>query len=410
MSNASRLSQLQDRLGSRESRLQINEIVDAPIVPEYDSVGLELRAHRERKGHDIEMAGRVLRIKTKHLLAIEESRFDALPGKTYAIGFVRAYAEHLGLDPDDCIRRYKLEYAAALEPAEEDGAPAATSKLAFPEVRDEVRLPHGSIIILAGLLVLGVWGGWYLTTSAERAFSETEAVSLPPADLPTPEDAEAILHAAQGVAVGREATSQDAVAAETVADAAEIQTNDSGAIATATEEPGGVADAGLEVQAPTTHAEQLVAALTGTGQEATATETETEIEDGAEVVGDTQVAPVEINAAPAPQSAVISGPRESQVFGVENHNSRVILRARGATWVRVEDPNGAVLFEKTLQRGDSYRVPNLAGLILATRNAGAIEILLDGESLGPAGAVGEAQLETSLDAGALGALGTPASP
>jgi len=372
MSSSSRLTQLQDRLAAGGSRLQINEIVEDAPVPEYDNVGLELKAHRERKGHELEMAGRVLRIKKTHIRAIEESRFKDLPGKTYAIGFVRSYAEYLGLNPDDCIRRFKLEYDDATLPKTEDGKTAPKPKLGFPDARQDVRMPHGSLVILAGILVLGVWGGWYLTTSAERQFNDAETVALPPSDLPTPEDAEAILRAA---------------AADT-APSVQAATNLNAETGAPVE--GETAEVAAEPEGPATNAEQLVAALTGTGQGDNA---QGSLENGIDEV------PMAVNELP--EQGIVSGRREAQVFGVLNNASRVIIRARGNAWVRIEDTSGAVLFEESLIRGDSYRVPNRAGLIMATRNAGAVELLLDGQSLGPVGAVGQPLPDVSLDAGAL---------
>lgn len=111
----------------------------------------------------------------------------------------------------------------------------------------------------------------------------------------------------------------------------------------------------------------------------------------------------------APQPVTQPSSRDAQVFGLQNHDARVILRARGNTWVRVEDQNGAVYFEEVMQRGDSFRVPNRNGLILATRNAGAVEILVDGASIGPAGSVGQALLSHSLDANTL-AANSPEQP
>jgi len=363
MTSASRLTQLQDKLAARGSRLQINQIEEQDLPPEFDSVGLELRAHRERKGHKIGMAGRVLRIKTAHIQAIEESRFADLPGKTYAIGFVRSYAEYLGLNPSDCIRRFKREYDEALNPKTDDekGKRGKSGKLAFPEAHEEVRLPHGSIVILASILVLGVWGGWYLTTSAERQFNDAETVALPPENMPTPADANAILRAG---------------AEEPGASTSEVAAGDDGMVPP-TSEPDGSA----------TQAEQVVAALTGS---------ELEAPSANEVSG----ADIEVNELP------IAGPRDSQVFGTQSDASRVIIRARGDTWVRVEEREGGVLFEETLQRGDSYRVPNQVDLILTTRNGGAVELVVDGQSVGPAGAVGQPQVAVPLDAERLAAQGT----
>ena len=61
------------------------------------------------------------------------------------------------------------------------------------------------------------------------------------------------------------------------------------------------------------------------------------------------------------------------------------------SWIQVRDDNGnRLLLTRLLRAGDTYRVPNRPGLKLLTGNAGALEILVDGEtvpSIGPLGAV-----------------------
>jgi cytoskeleton protein RodZ len=63
-----------------------------------ETVGDWLRAERERQGLGLDAVEAVTRIRAGQLRAIEENRFEALPGETYARAFVRSYAEHLGLD------------------------------------------------------------------------------------------------------------------------------------------------------------------------------------------------------------------------------------------------------------------------------------------------------------------------
>src|SRR5210317_1596773 len=72
-----------------------------------ETVGADLRAARLRLGQDLGTVGEAIRIKVDHLRAIEESDLEALPGTTYALGFVRSYAEYVGLGADECIRRFK---------------------------------------------------------------------------------------------------------------------------------------------------------------------------------------------------------------------------------------------------------------------------------------------------------------
>src|SRR3954462_5597397 len=83
--------------GLERRRLHLREIsddVDAPL----ETVGQDLRKARQLRGEELAQISRVLKIRRDLLEALEESDFDALPGRAYTIGFVRSYAEYLGLD------------------------------------------------------------------------------------------------------------------------------------------------------------------------------------------------------------------------------------------------------------------------------------------------------------------------
>ena len=56
-------------------------------------------------------ASAYLRINIKYLKLIEDSCYEDLPGPTYAIGFIRSYAEYLGVDAKSLIDQYKEETA-----------------------------------------------------------------------------------------------------------------------------------------------------------------------------------------------------------------------------------------------------------------------------------------------------------
>lgn len=76
---------------------------------------------------DVEAA---LRIRASQLLALEQGDFEKLPGRVYAIGFVRAYAEYLGLDGDRMVHLYKVQAGGgAKRPTFHMPAPASESKL-----------------------------------------------------------------------------------------------------------------------------------------------------------------------------------------------------------------------------------------------------------------------------------------
>ena len=66
-------------------------------------VGTKLRSERERLGIGIDQIEAETHIRAKFLLAIEEERFDILPGPAYVRAFVRGYAEQLGLDSQELV-------------------------------------------------------------------------------------------------------------------------------------------------------------------------------------------------------------------------------------------------------------------------------------------------------------------
>ena len=68
-----------------------------------------------RRGDEIAQVSRALKIRKDHLEALEEDRLEDLPGKTYAIGFVRSYARHLGLDPAEYVERFKRDISGRAE-------------------------------------------------------------------------------------------------------------------------------------------------------------------------------------------------------------------------------------------------------------------------------------------------------
>jgi cytoskeletal protein RodZ len=69
------------------------------------SVGHELRAARQERNLTIEQVSRITFIRPRHLEAIEAGNLAALPSLTQARGFVRTYAQHVGLNPEALVAR-----------------------------------------------------------------------------------------------------------------------------------------------------------------------------------------------------------------------------------------------------------------------------------------------------------------
>ena len=146
-------------------RIHLREIsgdADAPL----ETVGQDLRAARLRRGDDLASVSRVLKIRKDHLEALEEDRLEALPGRTYAVGFIRSYSDYLGLDPVQCVERFKGEIAGRQD-----------SSLPTPIAPDsgESRLPQGWIIIAIVLLGLVFYGVYHLAMSADSMLRQPVA-------------------------------------------------------------------------------------------------------------------------------------------------------------------------------------------------------------------------------------------
>ncbi|RMD64280.1 MAG: DUF4115 domain-containing protein [Alphaproteobacteria bacterium] len=131
-------------------------------VPTYESVSVILRRARLERGRNVRSVAQVLRIRQAYLEAIEAGQFDRLPGTPYAIGFVRSYAEYLGLDGDRIVDRFKAEVQDANRQTE----------LVFPEPVSKGRIPGGAIILISMALLAGAYGGWFYLTNQGRSVAD----------------------------------------------------------------------------------------------------------------------------------------------------------------------------------------------------------------------------------------------
>ena len=61
-------------------------------------IGNSLRDARVRQGLELPELETQTKIRAKYLKALEEEQFDLLPGEAYVKGFLRTYADRLGLD------------------------------------------------------------------------------------------------------------------------------------------------------------------------------------------------------------------------------------------------------------------------------------------------------------------------
>lgn len=131
------------------------ESITEPFAPR--SAGDELRQRREAAGLDLGGVAAALRIKPAYLRALESGRPEELPGAVYAIGYMRAYADHLGLDSGEMLRRFKQESTLL----------AAKPDLAFPILLREPSMRGGGMLLVALILAACAYGGWFYLSTGE---------------------------------------------------------------------------------------------------------------------------------------------------------------------------------------------------------------------------------------------------
>ena len=163
-----------DEGGPGRRRIHLREITGDGELP-LETVGQDLRAARLRRGDDLATVSKALKIRKDHLEALEEDSLDKLPGKTYAIGFVRTYSQYLGLDAAALVERFKQEISGRTEPSV---LQPTTTTVHEEEPR---RLPQGWRLIGLAVVALLVWGAWHLF-SVDRETSQ----ATPPPPVMTP--------------------------------------------------------------------------------------------------------------------------------------------------------------------------------------------------------------------------------
>lgn len=96
---------------SRDERHEYGEIrednreLDQQTLSDREAkkAGAALRTAREKQKISVREAAQHLKIRSEHVHAIEEGQFQVLPGRTYAIGWVRAYAWYLGIAAEELL-------------------------------------------------------------------------------------------------------------------------------------------------------------------------------------------------------------------------------------------------------------------------------------------------------------------
>ncbi len=395
----------------------------------YDAVevGAQLREARILLRRSLPDVARDLRIRHAYLLAIEEGRLEDLPGVAYRTGFLRAYGNYLGLDGAGLAEDLRQARDAS---GEQDPLQV------FSPI-DEGHLPTRSILLLAVLLAVAVYGVWYFVSNTdgdpvervaalpdrladllddepaareERAATERDRAVTPPETAPGPappsaepaareDNSESGGEAEETASASPEPSTPSAepgnepAAAETVAEATSPDPADEAPSA----EPAGERPP-IESVSEAPPAEPIAGPPAAAPPNANAPPAEERpprappAPEGNEAGPPVETAATTLSA-PAPPAAEDRGTtRETPPAGVreEAAASRIVLRAATESWIEIRTDDASLVYSGLLREGQTYAVPERPGLTMITGNAGGLDILVDGEAiprLGPPGAV-----------------------
>ena len=136
------------------------------------SFGEELKRERELREFTLRDVSESTKISLRHLEALERNDFEQLPGGVFNRGFVRAYAQFIGVDPEAMVNAYLLEEQARSSRSSGQDRylrrrnDSTTQRSGGGLQEDsQPRRPRGKSILWVGLLLVVVAAaiaGWWL--------------------------------------------------------------------------------------------------------------------------------------------------------------------------------------------------------------------------------------------------------
>ena len=290
-----------------------------PTLQSGGDIGQALKAVREFQGRTVEEVAELTRIRRVYLADLEAMRLDKLPSRPFTIGYIRAYADALGLDAEAAVERFKSEEPDLNEPLH---APVGVSQVGDPRV---VTIVAGIVVVLVAIVLWNI---------AQRAMM----ANAPPSPTASAKStAEALAAQKPGpVALGAPLPAPVESTTPPPYETPGLPTlNPDG---TLNPHPGGVAKPGLTPDnQPPVDLKTLPPVFVANGQ---------------------------IYGAPAPQP------------------STVTLQALKSASLIVRGQDGSIYFARQFAAGEAYRVPQIAGLTATVSEPASFQVFVASQSRG----------------------------
>ncbi|MBB3993036.1 hypothetical protein GGR95_000655 [Sulfitobacter undariae] len=372
-----------------------------------------MRGERATLGKSLLDVQRELRIKAGYIAAIENADPDAFDTPGFIAGYVRSYARYLNMDPDKAFAAFckesgfsvahgmSAEASVVKKPTREERLtrqgegdifsrpvmPFAPSGNSFMSRIEPAAI--GSTLVLVALISAIGFGGWTVLKEVQRVqVSPVDQTPVVLSDL-DPLEANAPTRQLLGGGVTAPVALNDTPRVEALdrlyrpaaLDVPVLIARDA-PIASLDPRTSGLFETNATVSRPQVESSDslFAGAIDGALAEAL----------GGGAVATASLSVPQVHAGPAPAVQVV---------------------ATGETWVRVTAADGTNIFEKVMQKGDTFDVPALEDApLLRTGQSGAVYFVMNGEFFGPVGGRGSVTSNVPLQQQALAELYEPAQP
>lgn len=327
----------------------------------YDSytvtLGDKLRGERATLGKTLDDIQKETRLRIEFLLGIENADITAFPAPSFIAGYVRSYASHLNLDPDECFNQFCKESGFIGLQSEIDGKKRnkvikPTKLLDEPILNPQIQkkkinngilnnFSFSGLFSLTALLVLILGLGYGGVT----VLNEVQKVNLSPIN--------------QSPSV--QSISSTSIDENSFFD--DVDSNNTNIASNSDLE---------KFYRPTELVLPLMTPRDGPISAIDPAISGVYVEDKNSVISESN------------QEDIIQVKKNPQV--IEEDLPSVYVVAQKPAWVRIYEPNGNILFENILDTGQRYEVPQSAQTaMLRAGNSGSVYLMIDNNFYGPLG-------------------------
>jgi len=327
----------------------------------YDSytvtLGDKLRGERATLGKTLDDIQKETRLRIEFLLGIENADITAFPAPSFIAGYVRSYASHLNLDPDECFNQFCKESGFIGLQSEIDGKKRnkvikPTKLLDEPILNPQIQkkkinngilnnFSFSGLFSLTALLVLILGLGYGGVT----VLNEVQKVNLSPIN--------------QSPSV--QLISSTSIDENSFFD--DVDSNNTNIASNSDLE---------EFYRPTELVLPLMTPRDGPISAIDPAISGVYVEDKNSIISESN------------QEDIIQVKKNPQV--IEEDLPTVYVVAQKPAWVRIYEPNGNILFENILDTGQRYEVPQSAQTaMLRAGNSGSVYLMIDNNFYGPLG-------------------------